>query len=131
MAAFPARDRDAFIAHWAKILGDAKITKKAILFGGQMAGNIVSFEQAGVSKVGYWIGRTYWGKGVATSALSEFLGHVKERPLYAHVAKHNVASIRVLTKCGFAVCGEVQVSDIEGETVDEFILKLGENDADM
>jgi RimJ/RimL family protein N-acetyltransferase len=28
------------------------------------------------------------------------------RPLHAAVAKHNVGSIRVLEKCGFAVVGE-------------------------
>jgi RimJ/RimL family protein N-acetyltransferase len=129
MAAFPARDRQAFMAHWAaKILGDDTVTKKTILFDGQVAGNIVSFEQEGVSKVGYWIGKKYWGRGVATQALSEFLDHVKTRPLYAHVAKHNIGSIRVLAKCGFTICGEGRVSLAEGETVEEFILKLGANE---
>jgi RimJ/RimL family protein N-acetyltransferase len=125
MAAFPARDREAFTAHWTKILVDANVTKKAILFNGQVAGNIVGFEQSGRLKVGYWIGRNYWGKGIATKALSEFLGHVKTRPLYAHVAKHNVASIRVLEKCGFTICGEDKAPfGADGEEVEEFILKL-------
>jgi RimJ/RimL family protein N-acetyltransferase len=106
MAAFPARDHDAFMAHWAKILGDNTVGKKTILFDGQVAGNIVSFEQSGLPLVGYWIGKAFWGKGIATKALSAFLEHVKERPLYAMVAKHNLASRRVLEKGGFAVCGE-------------------------
>ncbi len=125
MAAFPARDREAFMVHWMKILGDATVTKKAILFDDQVAGNIVSFEQSGVPKVGYWIGKSYWGKGIATKALSEFLGYVEARPLYAHVAKHNVASIRVLEKCGFTICGEDKVPfGAPGEEVEEFIMKL-------
>ncbi len=125
MAAFPARDREAFTAHWAKILDDATVTKKTILFNGQVAGNIVSFEQSGIPKVGYWIGKNYWGKGIATKALSEFLCHVKARPLYAHVAKHNVGSIRVLEKCGFTICGEDKGPfGAGGEEVEEFILKL-------
>jgi len=125
MAAFPARDREAFTAHWTKILSDPTVTTKAILFDGQVAGNIVSFVQLGTPKVGYWIGKNYWGKGIATKALSEFLGHVKARPLYAHVAKHNVGSIRVLEKCGFTICGEERSpSSAGGKEVEEFVLKL-------
>ena len=125
MAAFPARDREAFTAHWTKILDDAMVAKKAILFNGQVAGSIVSFEQSGTPRVGYWIGKSYWGKGIATKALSEFLLHVKARPLYAHVAKHNVGSIRVLEKCGFTICGEDKgPSGAGGENVEEFVLKL-------
>lgn len=127
MAAFPARDRETFMAHWTRILGDESITKKTILFDGQVAGNIVSFEQSGEPQVGYWIGKEYWGKGVATRALSEFLGHVKARPLYAHVAKHNVASIRVLEKCGFTSFGEEKgFSNALGGGLEEVILRLSE-----
>jgi RimJ/RimL family protein N-acetyltransferase len=115
MAAFAARDRDPFMAHWAKILGDEAIIKRTILFDGHVAGNIVSFEQSGEREVGYWIGKRFWGKGVATEALSEFLGYMKVRPLYARVAKHNIASIRVLEKCGFMV---------SGEEVEELVLRL-------
>jgi len=131
MAAFPARDRDAFNAHWSRILSDEAVTKKTILFDGHVAGNVMSFEQSGDRLVGYWTGKEYWGKGVATRALSEFLGHEKARPLYAHVAKHNVASIRVLEKCGFTVSGEDRApSDVGGEEVEELIMKLGANDKD-
>jgi RimJ/RimL family protein N-acetyltransferase len=91
----------------------------------------VSFEQSGEREVGYWIGREYWGKGIATRALSEFLGHVKVRPLYAHVAKHNIASIRVLEKCGFTISGEdKRFSNARGEEVEEFVLKLRANEGD-
>jgi len=107
MAAFPAREWDAFMAHWAKIMTNPNIDKKTILFEGQVAGNVVSFEISGEREVGYWIGKTYWGKGIATRALNQFLKIVKVRPLYAHVVKHNVASRRVLEKCGFSfICQE-------------------------
>ena len=117
MAAFPSRDRDAFIAHWHKILADASVTAATVLFNGVVAGDIVSWEQDGEREVGYWIGRTYWGKGIATAALSQFLEHLDRRPLRAHVAKHNVASLRVLEKCGFTIVGESKHDD-----VDELIL---------
>jgi RimJ/RimL family protein N-acetyltransferase len=115
MAAFPSRDRAAFMAHWAKITADTSIVKQTILVDGQVAGNIVSFEQSGEREVGYWIGRGYWGQGVATRALAAFLAHETTRPLYAYVAKHNIGSRRVLEKCGFTISGE----DDEG-----IILKL-------
>ena len=104
MAAFPARDQEAFMAHWTKILADESNLLKTILCDGQVAGNIVSWEQpdeGSEQEVGYWLGRAFWGKGIATRALAAFLEHVTTRPLYAHVAKHNIASIRVLEKCGF------------------------------
>jgi RimJ/RimL family protein N-acetyltransferase len=102
MAAFPARDRAAFDAHWAtNILRNPTAVNRTILADGEVAGNIGSWCQDGVRLVSYWIGKEHWGKGVATRALAAFLQVVTERPLYAHVAMHNVGSIRVLEKCGF------------------------------
>jgi RimJ/RimL family protein N-acetyltransferase len=106
MAAFPARDRDTFMAHWERILADDTCTTHTIDLDGHVAGNIGSWlDDDGQRLVGYWIGREFWGKGVATRALAELLRVVRERPLYAHVAEHNAASIRVLDKCGFVVTG--------------------------
>lgn len=124
MADFPARDRDAFMAHWEKILADETVIKKAVILDGHVAGNIVCFEQFGRPLVGYWIGRDYWGKGVATKALSALLGHVKTRPLYAHVVRHNAGSIRVLEKCGFRVTGARGMQDAEGKPGEELVLEL-------
>jgi RimJ/RimL family protein N-acetyltransferase len=124
MAAVPGRDRQAFHAHWAGVLSNDRVAKKTILVDGEVAGNVVSWEQDGRPLVGYWIGRTYWGRGVATSALSQFLQHVRARPLFAYVATHNLGSIRVLKKCGFAVCGEPErVVDERGD-VHELTMKL-------
>jgi RimJ/RimL family protein N-acetyltransferase len=125
MAAFPARDRESFMAHWAKIMADESGVLKTILFNDQVAGNIVCWEASGEWEVGYWIGKKYWGKGIATKALAAFLDQVKTRPLYAHVAKHNVGSRRVLEKCGFKMFGMELFLPIEDENrVEEYILKL-------
>lgn len=124
MAAFPSRDRDTFMTHWAKIMADDSVILKTILFNGQVAGNIVSFEIAGEREVGYWIGKEYWGKGIATQALALFLDFVKARPLYAHITKHNIGSRRVLEKCGFTVVSEDKGPlDLNGKEVDEFTLE--------
>jgi RimJ/RimL family protein N-acetyltransferase len=129
MAAFPARDRDAFMAHWAKIRGDEALTTRAILLDGQVVGNIGSWEHDRKRLVSYWIGKSYWGRGVATRALSAFLGVVQARPLYAYVAKHNVGSIRVLEKCGFTMCRvETELLEPPSDGVEELVFKLGANE---
>lgn len=118
-------DREAFMTHWHKILRDETIIKKTISLDGQVVGNIVSFQAFGAPEVGYWIGRPYWGKGITTQALKQFLHHVTVRPLYAHVAKDNIGSIRVLEKCGFKLSGEDQeFSNVRGAVVEAFVLKL-------
>jgi RimJ/RimL family protein N-acetyltransferase len=101
MAAFPAREREPFMAHWARIRTDTTVDLRTIVVGGRVAGNIVSWDQGGKREVGYWIGRPYWGRGIASSALALFLDVVAVRPLYAYLAVHNAGSIRVLEKCGF------------------------------
>lgn len=53
-------------------------------------------------EVGYWVARELWGGGIATAALAGLLLVETRRPLYAGVA----GSLRVLEKCGFAVCGD-------------------------
>ena len=106
MAAFPARAREPFMAHWARIMADESVVLRTILYDGRVAGNVVSFLQAGLREVGYWIGHEFWGRGIATRALQLFLAELKDRPLYAHVAKHNAASRRVLEKCGFRLLRE-------------------------
>jgi RimJ/RimL family protein N-acetyltransferase len=125
MAAFPAREREAFMSHWAKILRDETVMTKTVLVDGEVAGDIVSFERLGQREVGYWIGRDHWGKGVATGALSAFLHHDGSRPLIARVATRNVASIRVLEKCGFTIMdAEDDVADPLGDGVEETVLRL-------
>lgn len=124
MAAFPARDRAAFDAHWAtNVLGNPAAVNQTILVNGQVAGNIGSWPQDGLRLVGYWIGKEHWGKGVATRALGALLHLVTERPLHAHVARHNVGSIRVLEKCGFGLEREESVEDA-GEDGAELLLVL-------
>ena len=124
MAAFPSRDRDAFMAHWAKIMVYEKNIIKAISYDGEVAGYILSWEMEGEREVGYWLGKAYWGKGIATQALAEYISIVKARPLMAHVARHNIGSRRVLEKCGFTVIGEDKYTNPAGVEVEEFILRL-------
>jgi RimJ/RimL family protein N-acetyltransferase len=130
MAAFTAKDpadREAFMAKWAKILGDDSSTNRAILVGGRVAGNIGAFVApwSGKLEVTYWIGREFWGKGIATQALAVLLSAVQARPLFARAARDNVASLRVLEKCGFTVSGyERGFANARNEDVEEVVLEL-------
>lgn len=127
MAAFPARDKERFLAHWARILSDETVISRAILYQGELAGTVVSFEQDGKCQVGYWIGKAFWGKGIVTIALLQFLRSVESRPLYAHVAKHNVGSIRVLEKSGFKLHAEDRAkAGPDGPEAEEYIFILEE-----
>jgi RimJ/RimL family protein N-acetyltransferase len=101
MAAFPARDAEQIAAHWARLRADDTLFVRTIVADGEVAGNIGSWQQDGQQLLGYWVGRDFWGRGVATQALALLVGEVPVRPLYAHVVPHNVGSIRVLEKCGF------------------------------
>ena len=101
MAAFPARERDAFDAHWGRIMSDPTLVTQTVVVDGVVAGNVVMFPRGGQHLVGYWVGREFWGRGIATVALRLFLDKFAARPLHAYVATTNVGSRRVLEKCGF------------------------------
>jgi RimJ/RimL family protein N-acetyltransferase len=129
MAAFTASDptdRAAFTAHWRKILADESITIKTILVEGEVAGHVLCHGWFGEPEVSYWLGKDNWGKGIATQALAAFLNEVQARPLYARVAKDNMASRWVLEKCGFVVTGEDRgFSNVRGMEVEEVVLVMG------
>lgn len=123
-------DREAFDARWERILSNEQIIVRTILAGGQVAGYLVLFELYGLPEVGYWLGREFWGRGIATRALQEFLRLVPDRPLYAHAARDNLASVRVLEKCGFQVQGYGRYhSHARGCEVEEVLLELAANES--
>ncbi|ASS74382.1 GNAT family N-acetyltransferase [Tumebacillus algifaecis] len=131
MAAFTAKDpsdRAAFDAFWRKIRGDERILIKTILSARQVVGNVMSYVVDGRREVCYWIGKPYWGQGIGTKALAQFLDQIDERPLFARVAQDNTGSIRILEKCGFHISGEDQgFSNARGMEVAEYILTLEES----
>ena len=129
MAAFTAKDPtnlEAFMAHWHRILADETTINQTILVNGQVAGSVASYEEEGKPEVTYWLGKEYWGKGIATWALKEFLAQKNQiRPIYARVAKDNLGSRRVLEKCGFKIIGESKgFANARGQEIEEFLLEL-------
>src|SRR2546427_8913053 len=109
MAAFPSRDRDAFMAHWARIM--SKETNETgilntILADETVAGNVVYWEAAGGPNIAYWLRKTQLGEGIASAGPAPIFTQIEARPGYAPVAKHKFASIRGFQKCGFPISRE-------------------------
>ena len=105
LADVPPRDAATFRAHWDRMLADASVLTRTIVADDVVAGHALSFERDGRRLVGYWLGREHWGRGIASRALPALLELLPQRPLYATVAEHNAASLRVLQKAGFELCG--------------------------
>jgi RimJ/RimL family protein N-acetyltransferase len=130
MAAFTAADpsdREAFDARWQRILASEETTSRTIVVDDQVAGSVSKYRDPDMPgpEVTYWLGRDFWGKGVATLALAGFLEIVKERPVYGRCAADNVGSRRVLEKCGFVFVSEDQgFSNARGEEIAEVVLEL-------
>jgi len=117
-------DRPAFDAKWERILANPVRT---IVYEGRVAGWISSWRDPDLHapEVTYWLGREFWGKGIATRALEQFLDVVRERPLLGRAVATNEASIRVLEKCGFVRHSvERGVVAPSGQVVDEVVLEL-------
>ena len=55
---------------------------RTIAVDGEVVGIITSFDRDGDHEVTYWIGRVFWGRGIATAALRAFLSEDVERPVF-------------------------------------------------
>jgi RimJ/RimL family protein N-acetyltransferase len=118
MAVWTARDQNAFADHWARIRVDRTVMIRTILAGEAVAGYIGSWVDGNERRVAYWLGREWWGKGIATRALAQLLAEVAGT-VFARVASTNVASRRVLEKCGFIAVETQREGDVE-----EIVMRL-------
>jgi RimJ/RimL family protein N-acetyltransferase len=119
MAAFPAKDRPDFMAHWAGILVDDSALALAIVAGREVVGTLMSWREGDHREVGVWIGRAFWGRGYGTRAMARFVAEVAERPIIAHIAQTNVRSQRMVERCGFR---RDEAAEVDG--VPEWIYRL-------
>lgn len=129
MAAFTVNDAcdpDVFGPYWRQILENDAITSYTVQHHGAVAGYVLAYPWAETLEVSYWLGRRFWGQGIATAAVRHLVTLLGVRPLTAHVAQDNVGSLRVLEKCGFAVMASGSAySSVRRCEVDEFVLGLG------
>ena len=120
-----ARDRDAYLRKFRRILADDAIVSRVVEVDGEVVGSVAVFPIEGDTEVTYWIRRDWWGRGVATAALAALLQEVRTRPLQARVAEDNHGSRRVLERNGFVRIGsEESFATARDATVTELILEL-------
>jgi RimJ/RimL family protein N-acetyltransferase len=114
VANFPSRDRERFMTHWkTKVLADPTVHVQTATVDGEVAGSIVAWWDQDRRFVGYWFGRPFWGRGIGTRSLQLFLQRERIRPLYADPFSGNIASVRLLEKCGFERSGPVWYDQAE------------------
>jgi RimJ/RimL family protein N-acetyltransferase len=102
----------------------------AIVVQGEAAGGIglllkedVYFRSA---EIGYWLGESYWGRGIVTEAVSRVVDYAWQTfdicRIYAGVFDYNKPSTRVLEKAGFTFEARLHKSVTKaGRTADELI----------
>lgn len=128
LAAFTQKDptdKDAYIKKYTKLLSDETVNNKTIFINNEIAGSIAKFEIDNEPEITYWISKDFWGKGIASNALTQFLEIEKARPIYGRVAFDNIGSQKVLEKCGFKKIGtEKGFANARGKEIEEIIYKL-------
>ena len=78
------------------------------------------------AEIGYWLGRTYWGKGIMSEAIkvvTKFafskLGRAR---VYAYIFPFNKASMRVLEKAGYKFEGILRKNTKKyGRFIDDYL----------
>jgi len=96
-------------AEWWVDIGSKEKMNKAIVvegvFVGVVGAAVGEYEYQRSAEIGYWLAQKYWGKGIATEAVKNFTTSVFSSTevvrLFAPVFGPNIASMRVLEKCGY------------------------------
>lgn len=105
----------------------------AIDVGGSAVGGIGLMLQVDVARksaeIGYWLGESYWGRGIVTEALKAVTQYgFKEFALhriYALVFDGNVGSAKVLEKAGFELEGRLRKAVVKEEKIlDEMLYAM-------
>jgi len=128
LAAFTSEDptdKQVYFEKFTKLLSDPTVNQQTILADENTVGSIAKFERNGEAEITYWIDKTYWGKGIATTALRDFLSIETIRPIFGRVAFDNYGSQKVLEKCGFVRIGfDKGFANARRVEIEEFIYSL-------
>jgi ribosomal-protein-alanine N-acetyltransferase len=125
---FPSPYSLADARRWIeKVAGAEPQTHFAIVVDGAAAGSIGLHLKQDVrrrsAEIGYWLGKDFWGRGIATEAVRAVTGHALARfdlvRLYAGVFEGNQASMRVLENAGYTREARLRKAIIkDGRTMD-------------
>ncbi len=128
LAAFMPKDptdKAAYIAKHTKLLSDSTVNNQTVIIDNIIVGSIAKFVMEGDTEITYWIDRKFWGQGIATKVLNEFLVIETTRPVFGRVAFDNFGSQKVLEKCGFIKVGNDKgFANARQKEIEEFIYKL-------
>ncbi|MES2655053.1 MAG: GNAT family N-acetyltransferase [Bacteroidota bacterium] len=128
MAAFMPKnhtDKEAYIEKWTKLIADPTISIRTILLNGNVVGVVSKFMMHGDAEITYWIDKPFWGQGIASEGLAQFLAIEKTRPIHGHVAFDNIGSQKVLEHCGFVRIGnDYGFANAREAEIEEFIYQL-------
>jgi len=132
LAAFTPKDptdKTVYLEKYTKLLNDPTVNMQTIFVGEIIAGSVSKFEMEGEAEITYWIDRNFWGQGIATKALNDFLAIETTRPIFGRVAFDNFGSQKVLEKCGFVKIGtDSGFANARQTEIEEYIYKLtGQN----
>jgi RimJ/RimL family protein N-acetyltransferase len=129
--------RDRFPQPYTRAAGEAWIAVASSMqpessfvveAGGELVGGIGLHLGSDIERVsaevGYWLGESAWGRGLATAALKAFVPYALSTfgltRLFAVPFAYNLASRRVLEKAGFTLVGILRRSAIKnGQVVDQ------------
>jgi RimJ/RimL family protein N-acetyltransferase len=118
-------DRQRFDEHWSRVRSSSDALVRAVLADDVVVGHAAVYGPPQEREVTYWIGRKHWGRGIGTAALAQLIDLDDTRPLHAHAAADNAASIRVLERCGFVITARGRgVGRARGGEIDEVSLTL-------
>lgn len=118
-------DKNAYLNKFKKLLEDPTVNNQTVLLGGRIVGSVSKFIMEGDAEITYWIDRNFWGKGIATSALTCFLSMETTRPIYGRVAFDNYGSQKVLENCKFVRVGADRgFANARQAEIEEFIYRL-------
>ena len=130
LAAFTAKDpndKTAYLEKYTKLLTEPTVNMRTIKVNDVIAGSVSKFVMENAAEITYWIDRNFWGQGVATTALKEFLKTEQIRPIYGRVAFDNYGSQKVLEKCGFVKIGKDRgFANARQSEIEEYIYKLSD-----
>lgn len=118
-------DKTAYLDKHTKLLDDPTVNNQTIVIDNTIVGSIAKFVIEGGAEITYWIDRNFWGQGIATKALKEFLAIETTRPISGRVAFDNFGSQKILEKCGFVKIGtDKGFANARQVEIEEFIYKL-------
>ncbi|MDR2809147.1 MAG: GNAT family N-acetyltransferase [Tannerellaceae bacterium] len=109
---YPYTEEDATI-YINYAIGKSPMQDFAIETDGKAMGGISLVPLSDVERfsaeIGYWLGESYWNKGIATEVVRTFINYLFHNTsivrLFACVFTHNLPSVRVLEKNGFRKVG--------------------------